>query len=246
MGMDSGEPMVRTKRAKRTDPQGRAFAGSQLQMQLYVNRHRDLLDSAIKAASGVSGQLEWVSPIPEGYREYKDGAFLRVLGLTHLSDELRRFWPTSGPRWDGLARVIASDPATVLLIEAKNYPAEVRGPGCKASDKNEARQRIEKAFGQAKRDFDIPSTNDWMGSLYQYANRLAHVAFLRSNGVDAYMVNLCFYGELHRSRNTSEQAWRSAAVDIKKEIGFTGAAPTWLVDVFLPVMDKAEFLSATT
>jgi hypothetical protein len=213
-------------------------------MQLYVNRYPTHLDSAIKAASGLSGQLQWVSPIrADGYKEYKDAAFLRELGLTRLAIPLCQFWPASGPRWDGLARVDNSDPLVVVLIEAKNYPREVRGGGCKAAETNGARRQIKEALQVAGAELGIQDTNGWMGPLYQYANRLAHVAFLRRHGVEAFMINVCFYGDPHPARNTSEQAWRDAADDLKKEIGFAGATPSWLADVFLPAADKADFFA---
>src|SRR5687768_11298584 len=103
---------------KRVDSAGRAYAGSQLQLQLYVNRRRADVDHAItKALSLPSAPLIWVSPLENAaFKEFKDAAFLKELGLTELSAPLRSFWPKSGPRWDGLARVDAS--RTIVLVEA--------------------------------------------------------------------------------------------------------------------------------
>jgi hypothetical protein len=83
----------------RTDAFGRAYAGSQRQIQTYVNRRRADLDAAILrglpelAAEGA--QFEWVSPLEEErFNEYQDGrreaprgmpwAGLVVLGRTSV------------------------------------------------------------------------------------------------------------------------------------------------------------------
>ena len=107
--------MSEPRRAARIDANGRAFAGSQLQMQLYVDRHRSVLDRAIREATGLVGELEWVSPVRKAeFREFKDAPFLHALRLENLTQSLRAFWPTSGPRWDGLARVEGYAQPTVV------------------------------------------------------------------------------------------------------------------------------------
>jgi len=82
--------------SERTDAFGRAYAGSQRQIQTYVNRRRAELDAAILrglpqlAAEGA--QLEWVSPLEEErFKEYQDGAFLGTLGLLDLSGRIFAF-----------------------------------------------------------------------------------------------------------------------------------------------------------
>lgn len=67
----------------RTDSSGRARAGSQLQIQLFVNLDSAGLSNAILAeaeslrSSGV--RLDWVSPVAsEFYREYRDREFLAI------------------------------------------------------------------------------------------------------------------------------------------------------------------------
>jgi hypothetical protein len=83
---------------------GRAFAGSQRQIQYYVNEHRSVLNQAIRDAFKTSFSLRWVSPLSsDGYREYWDDAFLKALGLSQHCKELNDFWPSGGPHWDALA-----------------------------------------------------------------------------------------------------------------------------------------------
>lgn len=76
-----------------TDSYGRAFAGSQLQIQTYVNRRRDELNTALsKAIPEIASRcatIEWVSPIEEDrFAEYQDAEFLSRLGLLELRREL--------------------------------------------------------------------------------------------------------------------------------------------------------------
>lgn len=184
-----------------------------MQGQIYSARHRERLEAAILTALGRGTErLDWLAPL-EGQRfeEPMDGAFLRTLELAHLIPDLSAFWPRSGPRWDGLARL---DPSyTVLLVEGKSYPAEMRGSGCQASSV-ESRRRIEAALDATKLWLGASAEANWTGPLYQYANRLAHVRGLRERGVDIWLVNLCFTdgetttptsaGEWHRGLNAAK------------------------------------------
>src|SRR2546429_687735 len=95
---------------ERVDEFGRAFAGSRLQIQTYVNRHPEPLNAAIFEAlpdlADGRARLKWVSPLEEErFAEYLDASFLAALGLAELSGMLTEFWPQGGPRWDALARV---------------------------------------------------------------------------------------------------------------------------------------------
>src|ERR1051325_8954008 len=116
----------------RVDEFGRAYAGSQLQIQTYVNRRRGELDASIFTAlpelASTGATLEWVSPIEEDqFREHSDESFLDSVGLLGLAGELADFWPQGGPRWDALARINWPDGRSsgVLLLEAKSYPKEM-------------------------------------------------------------------------------------------------------------------------
>ena len=233
--------------AKRVDELGRAYAGSQLQLQLYVHCRRAELDQAIFEAIPVDKHpLEWLSPVSTGsFKEYRDGEFLRVTGLGHLLEPLKLFWPASGPRWDGLAGATAGGAPALVLVEAKNYPREVRGSGCQAREGSSSRRKITNALKNTGLELGIDQTAQWTGSLYQYANRLAHATFLRSHGVNAFMVNVCFYEDPHERRYTSLPVWRNAAADLKTEVGFK-ESPAWLGDAFLKARDRSEFVPPAT
>lgn len=147
-----------TKRNARVDDLGRAYAGSQLQIQIYVTRRSEELSQrvldALPSLASSNARLRWVSPLEsEKFAEYYDRAFLSALGFEHLDDALVEFWPRRGPHWDALAVVeVAGDPHRrgVVLVEAKSYPDEIYNKkGCQASPRS--RRRIEAALEQTKR-----------------------------------------------------------------------------------------------
>ena len=177
-------------RTGRTDEFGRAFAGSQLQIQIAVSRRQAELSEATAQAIGlpVTSSLVWTSPLEEDcFAEYRDRFFLRAVGLQHLAPSLGAFWPRRGPCWDGLARIeTAAALSGVVLVEAKSYPEEMEGSGCKAEGASLQKIQIQRALEEAKTWwFAVPESADWLGPLYQFANRLAHVYLLRWNDMES-------------------------------------------------------------
>jgi hypothetical protein len=126
------------------------------------------------------------------------------------------------------------------LVEGKSYPAELLGGGCKAAEP--ARTRIEMSLNAAKARFNARPNADWLGPLYQYANRLAHVHFLRDMcGVPAFLANLCFVDDPHCA--TSETEWRARLRELKVQLGFSDGVPH-TVDVFLKARTRRELVGA--
>jgi len=231
-----------TNGKNRVDDLGRAYAGSQLQIQLYVSRREHELTASVATALHNAGcyleNIRWKSPLEQdNFAEFKDGVFLDQLELSRLRSELSAFWPSGGPNWDGLA-VFTPGPG-VLLIEAKSYPEEMFGSGCKAS--LPSRKRIEKSIEKTKRWLGIDDNVDWLGPLYQYANRLAHIYFIRELGqVDAWLVNLCFIEDPHKP--TLLEGWQKELPIIKNQLGFSGRKIPYTVDVFLPAHPRTELV----
>lgn len=155
-----------TERQDRVDDSGRAYAGSQLQIQIYVNRRPDELSQhtlkALPSLASLGADIRWVSPLEsERFIEYQDRAFLRAVGLDHLASQLSGFWPSGGPVWDALAAVeFRKYPGVkgVMLVEAKSHPPEVYGGGCKASPRS--RKKIEAALSETKRWLGVPEDID--------------------------------------------------------------------------------------
>jgi hypothetical protein len=118
----------------RQDEWGLAYRGSMLQVQLYVNVYPLILNArlldGIKSLREENPTITWTSPLAsERFREYRDAAFLKALGLDgrEHKESLFEFWPPGGPRWDALAQVkTSSGERGALLIEAKSHPGELR------------------------------------------------------------------------------------------------------------------------
>jgi hypothetical protein len=155
-------------------------------------------------APGVS--IEWRSPRAEDdFAEYRDEAFLHAVGLDRLAADLRQFWPERGPQWDGLA--VTGD-GRVVLVEAKAHVSEMSS-SCGAGPRS--RERIGAALDSCKERLGARSAADWMAGYYQYANRLAHLQFLRDHGVKAELLFVYFLDDPDMGR-TSSTAW-AATID---------------------------------
>ena len=145
---------------------------------------------------------------------------MKKLGLTWLAEALQGYWPRSGPRWDGLATAQDPDGRTVgfLLVEGKSYPEEMFGRGCQSPTGSPNRILIESSLATTKAALGPARNANWTGRLYQSANRLAHVQFLRaSTGMPAWLVNLCF--TLDPRTPWTERDFRERLKAIKAEIG---------------------------
>jgi hypothetical protein len=76
--------------------------------------------------------------------------------------------------------------------------------------------------------------SDWCGRLYQSANRLAHLYWLRSLGVRAWLVHLLFTGDPHRSTTTRQ--WAEAIEAVNAELGLASALLDGAGHVLLPAV----------
>lgn len=218
---------------------GRAKRGSKRQLQDYVNLKQSVLDAAILSALPAkiqqsSPQISWLSPLAaEQFREYRDAEFLSVLGLGQYSGELRKFWPERGPCWDGLAVLRTALPGSLpiaLLVEAKSHVPEVYGDGCQAGETSRA--LIDKSMAAAKKWCGATIEADWAGSLYQSANRIAHLYFLRQClNRPCFLVNVHFIDDQYRP--TSHEEWLSGLNTIHMGLGLAHAVPG-LLELFLP------------
>lgn len=218
----------------RMDANGRAIAGSQLQLQLYVNNQPEVLAAAIIAArpqlADRAPHIEWRSPLSnERYAEYRDSAFLNALGLDEHAVALADFWPAGGPRWDALARIeFGAGGPGVLLVEGKAHPQEVLGSGCGASGRS--LEQIASRLETLKDRLAVERAFDWLGPHYQSANRLAHLFFLRDRGIEAWLANVYFVDDWYGG--TGRDAWQLALTQQKREFGLAEAP--FSCDVFVP------------
>jgi len=217
----------------RTDSMGRAHAGSQRQIQTYVNERTHALNSAI--AQSLSRydldekDIHWVSPLAaDTYSEYRDSEFLERVGLGFLAPRLLEFWPQRGPCWDALARIEGG----CLLIEAKSHVPEIYGGGCGATS-TRSKQQIQKAFDATKGWLGVSPDVDWTGRLYQSANRHASLYFLREIAkVQAFLVNMYFVGDPISPTPLTREDWDAAIGSVSRELGLVHEVP-YSASVFL-------------
>ena len=226
-------------RPRRTDDLGRAFKGSQRQIQIAVARRTEELSKAIRTQLRCPDgtQLVWKSPLEKDeFKEYRDESFLEAVNLKGSAPKLAEFWPSrGGPHWDGLAILEENGETTgIVLVEAKSYPLEMYGPGCNAEP--ESRKLIKRSTKVAKDWFDAKASVDqWLGPYYQFANRLSHIYFLRERArIDAWLVNLCFVDDkTMKEKATKKEVWKAKLKCAKNELGLKDEVNKYVADVFL-------------
>jgi hypothetical protein len=238
-----------TEQLDRVDQSGRAYAGSQKQIQTYVNQLPYVLNVAIAQSLGdafsANWSVRWVSPLAaDRYIEYRDADFLRVLGFQEHSPALAHFWPTGGPHWEALARLEDGQgrPVGCILVEAKSHVPEFYQNDTRA--KGASLELIKNSLDVAKKWFGVQEGIVWTGfenpdsCLYQYTNRLAHLYFLRELlGVPAFLVNVHFTNDPHSPTDLKE--WEQAITRIHNELGLV-SIPNCHANVFVPAIKELQ------
>ena len=221
----------------------RAQRGSQRQLQDYVNEKPEVLTQAVLVAlpprlNELGASIRWVSPLERAnYQEYRDGEFLAAIGMPEAASQLAEFWPSMGPCWDALG--VISDPGRrlkpgAILVEAKSHISEIYGNGCQAA--GASLYKVDRALAETKEWLDVEGDADWLGPLYQYANRIAHLYFmLKKVGRPAWLVNLYFLND--PIGPTTQEEWQSEIQNVKDSIGLPQRIPN-AVDVFLPALTE--------
>ena len=216
-------------------PQSAKPKGSQRWLQAAVNNCSAVIDSAIRNTGiHLEDPIVWTSPLDnDDFAEYMDAAFLDRLGVRLVQRRLSDFWPSSGPRWDGLARSGES----VFLIEAKANVKELDSSPCKA--KPTSTTKIQTALNETRAFLGVDSNTDWTRCFYQYANRLAHLYLLRElNGCDAYLVFIYFVDD-HTTEPVSQSGWSAAVALTKSHLGLPKSdwMSRYVKDIYISTAD---------
>jgi len=148
-------------------------------------------------------------------------------------------WPTGGPSWDALGIISDSNGKVspgVILVEAKSHISEIYGPGCQAGP--HSRDLIERSLATAKQWCGARADANWTGPLYQSANRLAHLYFIRERlQRPAWLVNLYFLND--PIGPADRDAWNIEIQKVKSSLGLDVAVP-FAMEIFLPALTAAE------
>ena len=192
--------------------------GSLKWIRLAVNDFPDLLNRRIREALSLAPDTEisWTTPLAEDdFAEYRDDDFIRLTGVQLPKQRLEEFWPARGPQWDALARVGSRG---ALLVEAKANVPEIVSSGTRAE--GASRVLLEKSLSELKSFLGVDPNISWSGKFYQYANRLAHLYFLREvNGQDAYLTFVYFTGDTDVGGPATIAEWRTALTVAKGALG---------------------------
>lgn len=208
--------------------------GSQKWIQVLVNQKTELLNSEIKTKAGLplSEEIIWRSPLAaDNYVEYKDEDFLKALEIQSLKSKLTGFWPASGPRWDALAK---SSSGKLFLVEAKSHITELMSD-CKASN-SQSFKKINDSLNETKKRFGVKETYDWTKNFYQYANRLAHIYFLKESNYKAWLVNVYFLNDSDMDGPKTVDEWKGAIRLMHRCLGLREHLLTkHVIDLFVDV-----------
>lgn len=202
-------------------PQPAGAKGSLRWIQAIAEPNNPVSD-AIRAELDLAAavRIDWRSPRKDDeHAEYRDADFLRILGLDHLVSDLEHFWPERGPQWDALG--VATD-GKIILVEAKAHARELAS-ACAAGPNS--LDRITRALEAAKRYYGAPAERDWLHGYYQFANRLAHLQFLRDRGVDAHLVFVYFVGDSDMKGPSSKEEWAFAIEGCHSALGLSRERP---------------------
>jgi len=216
--------------------------GSEWHLLRYLGYHRQELSAAVAASTGAS-QVDWLDFPFDKRRRFLDAEWegIRFLEPSRVPEAWGRFWPSSGSQqnWDVVGQATFPHGKEWLLVEAKAHVVEMRSD-CHA-EKEESKCLIAKALDATKKATAVPVSCNWLEGHYQYANRLAALHFLHTQGIKARLVMIYFMGDRHSSASTtcpaSEQEWESAIQAAEKHLGLTGKSEleSCVHKVFLPV-----------
>lgn len=214
--------------------QGSGTKGSLKWIQRLVSEHAELLEQPLRSAGALHSNvsIEWVSPRrADRWAEYRDAGFLDQLHLGRLRDELRAYWPAMGPQWDALGR---TSEGGVILVEAKAHIGEFLSK-CEAVAPASL-AKIEAAFDATREAFGAAKSDEWMSHYYQFANRLAHLHFLREHGVDAQLVFVYFVGDSEMPGPNGRIDFEDAVSKVRGALGLADYRPSsHIFDVFIEV-----------
>ncbi|HEY3637376.1 MAG TPA: hypothetical protein VGK90_04430 [Rhizomicrobium sp.] len=196
-------------------PQSPGARGSLKWIQTAVNVRPASLAKGILPHIKSAANINWLSPLADDeYAEYRDDAFLERIGCMQLGSSLRQFWPSRGPQWDALGQTEKGD---ILLVEAKAHIGELCSPPTQA--KGNARDQIYAALGKTAKACNATPRAAWTDLFYQFGNRLAHLYFLRQEGIPAWLVLVNFVGDVDMQGPVCKREWIAAYHVVQHAMG---------------------------
>jgi hypothetical protein len=236
------------------DDKGRALGGSELQVQIYVNRREEEINAALCAAlpdlGAASPDIRWTSPLEaKKFAEHQDGDFLDSVGYGLQAGALKDYWPKNGPCWDGLAMVYSDslERPGVLLLDSASSVDDLAGETCQS--KAVTRNRVKKAMREAREWLreqgaltldEEEQVDPWLGQHFQTAARLSHMVWVRQIlEAPCWFANLLFTED--DDTPTSEADFAAGVSAVNAELGLADTVPGY-ANVILPSQERSELL----
>jgi len=224
-------------------PQDSNSHGSLKNLQVAINVKKQYLDVVISKEVGKQIIINWKSPLQsDDYAEYRDQDFLRRLGiLNKIKYSLSDFWPNNGPQWDALG--VSDDKADkeyeVMLVEAKANIPEMVSPGTDAKNPKSI-SKIRNSLYEVKKYLNISNDIDWIGTFYQYVNRIAHLYYLREkNQIKAHLLFIYFINDVTVHGPKTKDEWLGAIQTMECYLGLAKnhKLRKYIHDIFIDVND---------
>ena len=187
--------------------QPKATKGSQKWIQILINEKPDILNKQLQTNLNMkeNEKIQWLSPLKsDDYAEYRDKEVLDLLGVSFDTLQKTEFWTDMGPQWDGIGKTSER----ILLIEAKSHIPELIS-SLKAKDPNSI-TIIKRSLEKTKKQLGSKTDFDWSKTFYQYANRLAHMNFLRSLYLPSFLVCVYFVNDSEMKGPATVEEWKGA------------------------------------
>lgn len=214
--------------------------GSAFHLLRHMGRFRNQFDQALLKAIGSGESIKWVDFT---CRNQKD---CEVEGLSFLPKEQyaktlakwKSRWPQSGtqPTWDAVGWL---QPANeVILLEAKANVSELSSS--RVAKHRVSKEKISRFLRNTIRNIGAQADNKWYKEYYQYANRLAVLDFLHSEGIPARLVYVYFCGDTgpkNKIRPESQEKWQPYLDQVESYLGIQAghSLKDRVHQVFLPV-----------
>jgi len=170
--------------------------GSEFHLLRWVGRHREKFNKKVYDLLGID-EITWLD---FNFNKNKSIPDEEIRGIDFLSNNksiintFKNEWPQSGNlmNWDLIGYSKSSD--TWILCEAKAHIGELRSD-CKALSADSL-NKINNSIKITKEYFKIENDIDWTRQYYQFANRLYSLGLLKRHGLNAFLLNIYFVGDI--------------------------------------------------
>jgi hypothetical protein len=95
--------------------------------------------------------------------------------------------------------------------------------------------KIKAALEATRKALGAVRSDEWMTHYYQYANRLAHLHFLREHGVDATLAFVYFVGDREMPGPVGRSDFEETVSKVRRALRLSGPCTSHVIDVYVDV-----------